>query len=427
MEQRRWNHILALKTNQGQHLAFHSHNMQVAEITPELWSSINNPQDMDHEAFEQLQVWDQESGEAISENKPKKVQSLSINVTQICNLQCTYCAAGGDGTYGRPQKKISITKTIPQLDVLLARIEKNETFSITFLGGEPLLYPQGIELIAEYAQEIAEQKGFQLRMQVITNGTQFSDDNINLLKRYNMQVTVSLDGPSAINDKQRPTVGGLGSTEKIIQGIKKLTEQKKPEQRLKLQGVFGTHNTQIFDAYLFYRELKADSFEFNFDQTSSDSQASEKFVNEMEKVLAHAHANGGEHALRQIHFVEQIFQQLDDQYRIENYCGSGRSFAAIDANNAVFDCPWAANDLQSRIDQDLKFQPEQLQHLKTTLISTNNCTQCWAKHLCGGGCSWAHKQATGDKSRPDIIFCERTRSLISLAISYYYQVRKELS
>lgn len=432
MEFRRWDNIVAIKTEQGNLLGFHSYNLEVAEISENLWLDLAQPSDKiansESDSLLALKLWNAElSPETTTEKKQKKVQSLSINVTQVCNLHCVYCAAGGDGTYGRAQRKISISKTLPQLDLLLSRLEAGEQFNITFLGGEPLLYPQGMELIAEHAVELAEQKAISLRFQVITNGTLFNEQTIALLKRFNFNVSISLDGPAQINDIQRPSAGGNGSTAKVLEGLQLLLKNRSKKQIIKVQGVFGPHNTEVFKAYQFYRELGVDTFEFNFDQACSDEKASDQFVSEMQKVCHHAYQNGGEGALRQIHFFDHLFNQMDEHYRIENFCGSGRSYAVIDANNVVFDCPWSANDLTEKIGQDTAFLPEQLQHMKTTSISTNSCQQCWAKHLCGGGCAWAHKQATGDKTRPDLIFCNRTRNLISLGILYYYLSRKELT
>jgi uncharacterized protein len=432
LEIRRWDNIVAIKTEQGNLLGFHSYNLEVAEISENLWQELAEPtnkiSDSHSASLLAMKDWNAEqSTETFTEKKQKKVQSLSINVTQVCNLHCVYCAAGGDGTYGRAQRKISISKTLPQLDILLSRLDAGEQFNITFLGGEPLLYPQGMELIAEHAIEIAEQKGISLRFQVITNGTLFNEENIAFLKRYNFNVSISVDGPPQINDVQRPSAGGTGSTAKVLEGLQLLLNNRSKKQMIKVQGVFGSHNTQVFKAYQFYRELGVDSFEFNFDQSSSDENASKHFETEMKQVCQHAYENGGESSLRQIHFFDQLFSQMDEHYRIENFCGSGRSYAVIDANNVVFDCPWSANELSAKIGQGTDFKPEQLQHLKTTSISTNNCQQCWARHLCGGGCAWAHKQATGDKSRPDLIFCNRTRNLISQGILYYYLSRKELT
>ena len=158
MEYRRWNDILALKTNDGKVIGFHSRNLEVAELSEDLWNTmrweLSRPEL--EEAFDQLQTWNREESEPSTGSDQKhKVRSVSINVTQVCNLQCVYCAAGGDGSYGRPEKRIVVEKTLPQLKILMEHLGAGETFNVTFIGGEPLLYPEGLRLICEYVEQQA--------------------------------------------------------------------------------------------------------------------------------------------------------------------------------------------------------------------------------------------------------------------------------
>jgi uncharacterized protein len=425
MEYRRWNDILALKTEGGKLIGFHSRNLEVAEVSEDLWNSmrweLSRPELS--EAFEQLQSWNKEEATTAESTSPMKVRSVSLNVTQVCNLQCVYCAAGKDGSYGRPEKRIAVEKTLPQLKILLDALAAGESFNVNFIGGEPLLYPEGIELICQYVQEQASQCQVAVKFSVTTNGTQFSLANIGLLNRYHFHVTVSLDGPPGINDKLRPTKGGQGVTHRIAEGLSSLMRQRDGIASVGFQGVYGSHNTQIQKAYVYFRELNADWMDFQYDNENSDTSANVEFIREMEKTAAMAFRLGGEKSLRQIRFFDTIFKNLDQQNKVWNYCGSGKTLAVIDAKNNVFTCPWAVNDLEMKVGSGDNFTPESLQTLQTSLIETNQCQSCWAKHLCGGGCMWAHKKATGDRHSPDPLFCGRMRSLILTAISYYYQAR----
>ena len=96
-------------------------------------------------------------------------RQFTINVTQICNLHCSYCAAGGDGSFGDPIKRISIEKTLPQLRQFIDLIPPQESVHITFLGGEPLLYPEAIRLIANYVNEICQPQEIDVTFLVVTN------------------------------------------------------------------------------------------------------------------------------------------------------------------------------------------------------------------------------------------------------------------
>ena len=121
LEVRRHNGIMAFKSPDGFKAAFHTQNLETAEITEELWQAMAPPSasiDLSNstlflETELALQYWERDSREPQEPsqgiNAPHfHIQNITINVTQICNLHCTYCAAGGDGSYGDPIKKISL-------------------------------------------------------------------------------------------------------------------------------------------------------------------------------------------------------------------------------------------------------------------------------------------------------------------------------
>ena len=60
-------------------------------------------------------------------------------------------------------------KTIPQLRFLLQKLSPGESFQITYLGGEPLLYPEGIRLLAQFLDEEGQRLQLQIRHRIVTN------------------------------------------------------------------------------------------------------------------------------------------------------------------------------------------------------------------------------------------------------------------
>ncbi len=427
MQLKRFDNILAMKSSSGAVLGFHAKNLEIAELSDELFQALSSPAEIqDPEITEQLANWNEEISDQVrTESAKHKIQSLSINVSQLCNLQCVYCAAGGDGTYGSPQKQISVQATIPQIEILMSRLSAGDVFNITFLGGEPFLYPQGIQLLAEYALLKAEEFSLKVKFNVITNGTLFNEHTVSLLNSISSQVTISLDGPAEINDLVRPQKSQKkGVTAQVLEGIELLLANRHNIPSIGVQGVFGTFNPHPMRSYLFYRELGVDWFDFHYDQENSDPVASSQFAQEMAEVGQLALATEGEAGLRKIKFFDQLFQQLDSKTRVENFCGSGKSYVVLDAKNRAFTCPWSVNNPAESVGNGVNLPIENLQPLKNSLISTNSCNDCWARFLCGGGCMWAHKKATGDRHKVDNVYCDRTRDLISAGISYYYQLRK---
>ncbi len=116
MEQRRFKDIVAFKWEQGAPLAFHARNLEVAEISAEAWEGLQGDALSLSEATEELKLWEQEVNPDVKSGKLEiGIRSLTVNVTQICNLKCTYCAAGGMVPMVLHKLKINVEKTLPQL------------------------------------------------------------------------------------------------------------------------------------------------------------------------------------------------------------------------------------------------------------------------------------------------------------------------
>lgn len=422
MEMRRQKDIVAFKMQGQAPVAFHARNLEVAEISEELWGefgSASNP-----ELHEALNTWETESNPEVKSGKIKfGIRSLTINVTQICNLKCTYCAAGGDGTYGEAQTKISVEKTLPQLKFFLEKLSSGDSFKIVFLGGEPLLYPEGIRAIAQYVQLMTAGRDITPLFSIVTNGTLLTDENIELLKSIKCNVTVSIDGPEHVNDIVRPLKNGKGSTAIVVEGLHRLFAHKATLGSTTLHGVFNESNMNLVEAYEFYRQFPADRLEFTYGVSETDEEANRLFITQMNLVAKKAYSLGGEKALRQINFFNGIFNALDEQQQTENFCGAGKSFLVVDARNNLYTCPWVVGKAEEKVGQGANLDGKALDAYAEPLIEKNKCQSCWARFLCGGGCMYIHNQSDSQQKKSKE-FCFRMQSMVSTAILYYKTSRE---
>jgi uncharacterized protein len=425
MEQRRFKDIVAFRLEHEAPFAFHARNLEVAEISEEAWQGLSETHVNTVEIEREFEAWETEANPDVKSGKVELgIRSLTINVTQICNLKCTYCAAGGDGTYGAAQTKINVEKTLPQLKFFLDKTPRGGKFRITFLGGEPLLYPQGILEIANYVELMTVGRDIKVFFSVVTNGTLINEKTLPILKKIRAMVTVSLDGPPDINDRMRPSKDGSGSTSIVVEGIQKLSQIKdKLGGPLIVHGVFTKENMSVVSAYNFYRNLNVDKFEFTYSVNESDKDLSAEFVNEMNAIAKIAYDIGGENELRRVGLFNQYFYALDNQQQTENFCGAGKSYLMIDAQNNIYTCPWDVGNKVEQVGFGSEVLPNKMASYEAPLIEANNCQSCWARFLCGGGCMFIHKHSTGSKNKKDEKFCLRTRALISTALFYYKQCR----
>jgi len=424
--------ISLLKLDSGDILGFHNENLEVARLDAGVWEAAQ--QGRSGEELEELQSWSRSVNRQVKRAVlEQKVKTLTVNTTQLCNLRCTYCAAGGDGTYGSPSVKIDLKKGLPQLEWLMSRCLPGERFQINYLGGEPLLYPDVMREISKKAAELAEIHQVALRFSVVTNGTQLHHPAVlDLLKDFRMAVTVSVDGPPEVQDRFRPNKKntGEGSSVDLEKGLIKLQEIKNRLPSIGLAAVFHKEYTNVLEAYQYFLKWDFDFYEFNYSHTDFDPQGSREYTQGLQKVAQLADSLGGEDEFRKIRSFDSILNRLDEQVKLENFCGSGKSLLSMDAKGDLYACPWDINDKSLKMNDSssmagLGVDPGHWSSYAAPQVEKPVCHQCWAKFVCGGGCNYVHRGGTSiEGTKIDPIFCERTQSLIITMISYYEKYRR---
>jgi len=101
-------------------------------------------------------------------------------------------------------------------------------------GGEPLLV--GPFLLVEYMDIIREYTGdsVDIDFSLQTNGTLITSSFAEACHERGVQVSVSIDGPKHVHDRRRHTANGIGSFDRVLEGIGILREY--PDL---LRGVIG--------------------------------------------------------------------------------------------------------------------------------------------------------------------------------------------
>lgn len=138
-----------------------------------------------------------------------------------CNLGCTYCYQEPIREAGNGKVKYDFDKMIEQA------LSTNQSFSL--FGGEALLLP--INELEKFFKIGFEKFGYNT---IQTNGTLITDEHIEIFKKYNVSVGVSIDGPKELNilREVRKFKGNdietIKSTDLIISNIAKIVSNKIP-------------------------------------------------------------------------------------------------------------------------------------------------------------------------------------------------------
>lgn len=185
----------------------------------------------DFEEYMERSFRDTENLPVVSEPdllKRDTLHRLEVVVANDCNLRCRYCYAYG-GSYGMPAQRMSPETAERYLEkLLIGRYRGVKT--VTFFGGEPTLCPDTIQAICEFFEENVEKEIFDETPQflMVSNGTLIDERMAKLIHRYNIGVTISIDGPMEINDLNRVDSDGKGTFSRIARGIDMLNQVGSP-------------------------------------------------------------------------------------------------------------------------------------------------------------------------------------------------------
>lgn len=139
--------------------------------------------------------------ESITPSKP--VTSIDIYATYRCNLRCSHCFLGSkldEGTHF----------DFELLQTLIDVAPSWETREITFLGGEPTLYPRLVEVIRMVQER-------QMRARIVTNGQKSFEKFMDAFDGTRLpHICFSIDGSTSdVHDAVR----GKGAFDRLIRSI----------------------------------------------------------------------------------------------------------------------------------------------------------------------------------------------------------------
>ncbi len=160
--------------------------------------------------------------EVLSEYLDRKLRMITLQVTQQCNLRCSYCIYSGN-YYNRSHSNRRMSEELAKkaINFLIEHSKDVKTINIAFYGGEPLLELELIKKCISYAEEKAEGKN--LTFSITTNGTLVSDEIIEYFQKYDINLLISLDGPKDVHDRNRIFASnGRGSFEKIFENLERI-------------------------------------------------------------------------------------------------------------------------------------------------------------------------------------------------------------
>ncbi|HIO66014.1 MAG TPA: quinohemoprotein amine dehydrogenase maturation protein [Planctomycetes bacterium] len=369
---------------------------------------------------------------------PYPLATLVLNVTNKCNLSCTYCYEYGEDRVSN-QKKPDGTPRLPMMtsetacksvDFLLKSSEGRNGVSITFFGGETLLNFGTIRDATEHAVRRGRELGRLVAFSLTTNATMLTDEVIDFLVEHKFGVNISIDGNKGDQDRHRTFSSGRGSYDIIVPRVRKFLEKNRPQGRpvgARVTLTAGMAPVQETFHHLI-DEIGFDSVGFA-PVTSAEDREYALGKGHMGKILAdfetlagqyvEAALAGKRHGFSNLHdLIQEIHQGINKAHP----CGAGLGLMGVSTEGELGLChrfvesgEHGLGNIEDGIDEEKRGE-----FLKSTHISKKvPCHQCFARPHCSGGCYHEAYVRYKDPAAPNLHYCDWIRAWTDLGLRSY--------
>ncbi len=352
--------------------------------------------------------------------------SITLNVAQSCNLRCRYCYVekAPTGSRGSLMSEATAKKGI---DFILS-FDELESLGVSFYGGEPLLNYPVVKSAMQYASRRAEEIGLEdVEFHITTNGTLLSDEILDFFKNYNINVLISLDGPPEVHDSKRIFPNGDGTHQIVLKNLKNLLATE-GIHHVSASAVI-TKDHRLRDAYEYlsqfdFKDVKISYVRYQdggeFALSESQKQLYLKDMREIAKDCLEKISRGERPPY--YNFETKILQ-LWKGSRKRYFCPAGIRRFGISPKGDIHPCGVAAAQGIHRIgDVHTGLYAEKTKRFlqKISLENREECTNCWARYLCAGGCFLLLVRDYDAKRR-----CEINLRNTELAIAIFALIREK--
>jgi len=359
--------------------------------------------------------------------------TMVLNVTNKCNLACTYCYEYGedkivDTQYGDQPRFMAEETAKESVEFLLEECQGQDVAHITFFGGETLLNFPVLQDTVAYARRRAAEEGKRIEFSLTTNATLLRPEIIEWLADNQIGVTISIDGPKEVQDGLRVFHNGKGSYDVVEPKIKELLKRHKTRPI----GARVTLTQKNMDVLRIFRHLTE---EMGFWEvglapvTTQDqrdyaitSQGKDNMLEQFE-ILAQewleCALNDKHHGFSNVKdTLEEIHKGVSKAYG----CGAGLGLMGVATDGNVSLCHRFAGSpehiigsIKEGIDRD-KQEEFLVDH---HIASKTDCHTCWARPICSGGCYHEAHVQYGTSSHANLHYCTWVRSWTHTCLEIY--------
>lgn len=339
------------------------------------------------------------------------LDSVTLNVTNKCNLNCSYCFEHSKNN-GMMTSQIAIDIAQKSYKLIDSKFGK---FTFNIFGGEPLLNWPVIKDMVDYTNK----KHFVCKFGITTNLTKLTDEMIQYIDDNDIMLLVSIDGIG--HDKNR-----CGTYKVVSNNIKKLVDKGLGfliEARMTITPEFGK--------YLF--ESVKQVIELGVNNICPICQTDTEWTDEQIKDLKESYKKLLEYYCEilndknnkrniSIKYVDELLGMIMEPMSKDNMlmCHIGNiHWCAIDTNGDVYpchNCPTSSKDyiknmkignIYTGVDEDKLYKEDIV-----AKFNRKECNNCIGKTICKSGCPLENLTSNHNMQVPNEAYCKIARMYV---------------
>jgi uncharacterized protein len=297
--------------------------------------------------------------------------------------------------------------------------------TIQFFGGEPLLNPKLIFEVCEYCTALRDEGHIEEmpRFALVTNGVLGSDGVIEMLRRYDISATVSIDGPAAIHDSLR----GEGSFEAADDFVRRCLDAG--DIAVDFECTYTPRHLEQGISVVDLIDFFAERYDRGVTHIAhvSAPEGSELYL--PDELKAEVYGEAARYSVQQLiegraranSFSWRVMDALRTREPIQAYCPAGSGTMAVDPDGWLYPCFMFAGEDDFRVArfrEDGRVTDERLAEVAPVVSQCDKsqhpeCAECWAGPLCSG-CIGGDFFACGDATARTS--CETTKAIAEAVI-----------
>lgn len=382
------------------------------------------------------------------EEETNKVQTANVTfqVTDACNLKCTYCYQINKGHHTMPlevaQKFIDMLLENDKNTQQYIDTRHSDAIILEFIGGEPFLEVELIDQIMEYfikrVIETDHPWQYNWRISISSNGTLYFEPKVQaFIKKWfdHLSFNISIDGNKQLHDACRVFPDGSGSYDKAIAGVRHFVDI--------LGGIMGSKMTLAPANVMYTFEAVKSLIEQGYTEINLNCVFEKGWTEKDATILYHQLIELANYVLENdledkiyiAMFIENFFRPKL-RTDISNWCGGNGAMISVDWKGDIYPCirymesslgtdlePIIVGNVYDGIMTDAKCRNciMALKQVDRISQSTEECINCPIAEGCAWCQAYNYQDSGGDFNHRATYICIMHKAR-ALANAYYWNL-----